>query len=84
MLAVAARVGAPMRHFDVPELGRAVLMPKTLIVHDRDDTMTPVAEAEAIAAAWVDSRLLVTSRLGHRRLLRDPTVIAEVVDFVTN
>ena len=78
------RVGAPMRHFDVPELGRAVLMPKTLIVHDRDDTMTPVAEAEAIAAAWVDSRLLVTSRLGHRRLLRDPTVIAEVVDFVTN
>jgi pimeloyl-ACP methyl ester carboxylesterase len=77
------RVGAPMHHFDVPALGRAVLMPKTLIVHDRDDAVTPVADGEAIAEAWSGSRLHLTSGLGHRRLLRDPAVIAEVVDFVT-
>jgi pimeloyl-ACP methyl ester carboxylesterase len=80
---VEKRVGVPMRHFDVPELGRAVLMPKTLIVHDRDDRVTPVAEAEAIAAAWSGSRLHLTAGLGHRRILRDPAVVAEVVDFVT-
>jgi pimeloyl-ACP methyl ester carboxylesterase len=79
---VERRVGAPMRHFDVPELGRAVAMPPTLIVHDRDDASTPVADGAAIAAAWPGSRLHITAGLGHRRLLRDRDVVAEVVDFV--
>jgi pimeloyl-ACP methyl ester carboxylesterase len=84
LLARAERwVGAPMHHFDLPALGRAVLMPKTLIIHDRADGMTPVAAVEEIAAAWTGSRLLLTSGSGHRRLLRDAVVVAEVVDFVT-
>jgi pimeloyl-ACP methyl ester carboxylesterase len=78
------RVGAPMRHFDVPELGRAVAMPPTLVVHDRDDTSTPVSDGAAIAAAWPTARLHVTSGLGHRRLLGDADVITEVVDFVAS
>ncbi len=81
---VERRVGAPMRHFDVPELGRAVAMPSTLIVHDRDDVSTPVTDGAAIAAAWPAARLHVTSGLGHRRLLHDPDVVNEVVDFVTD
>lgn len=79
---VERRVHAPMRQFDVPELGRAVAMPPTLIVHDRDDASTPVADGQAIAAAWPTARLRVTSGLGHTRLLRDPDVISTVVDFV--
>lgn len=79
---VERRVGAPMHHFDVPELGRAVAMPPTLVVHDRDDAHTPVADGAAVAAAWSGARLRVTSGLGHRRLLRDPDVVAEVVAFV--
>ncbi len=78
------RVGAPMRHFDVPELGRAVAMPPTLIIHDRDDVSTSVTDGAAIAAAWPGARLHVTSGLGHRRLLRDPDVVTEVVDFVVS
>lgn len=80
---VERRVGAPMHHFDVPELGRAIAMPPTLIIHDREDTSTPVTDGAAIAAAWSGSRFHVTSGLGHRRLLRDPGVVTEVVDFVT-
>jgi pimeloyl-ACP methyl ester carboxylesterase len=80
---VERRVGAPMRHFDVPELGRAIAMPPTLIVHDRDDMSTPIGDADAIAATWTNSRLHVTTGLGHRRILRDPGVVAEVVEFVT-
>jgi pimeloyl-ACP methyl ester carboxylesterase len=79
---VERRVRAPMHHFDVPELGRAVAMPPTLVVHDRDDAFTPVTDGAAIAAAWPSARLHVTSGLGHRRLLRDPDVVSEVVDFV--
>ncbi|MCA2211937.1 alpha/beta fold hydrolase [Jidongwangia harbinensis] len=76
------RVGAPMHHFDVPALGRAVAMPSTLVVHDRDDAFTPVGDGLAIAAAWPSARLHLTTGLGHRRLLRDPGVVAEVVGFV--
>jgi pimeloyl-ACP methyl ester carboxylesterase len=80
---IERRIGAPMHHFDVPELGRAVAMPPTLIVHDRDDASIPVSDGAAIAAAWPGARLHVTSGLGHRRLLSDPDVVHEVVDFVT-
>jgi pimeloyl-ACP methyl ester carboxylesterase len=78
------RVGAPMSHFDVPELGRAVRMPPTLVIHDRDDRSTPVTDGAAIAAAWPGTRLHVTSGLGHNRLLRSPEVVAEVVSFVSS
>lgn len=77
------RVGAPMRHFDVPELGRATAMPPTLVIHDRGDRSTPVSDGAAIAAAWPSARLHVTEGLGHNRLLRDPEVITRIADFVT-
>lgn len=83
MARIERRIGAPMHHFDVPELGRAVAMPPTLIVHDRGDSFMPVSNGTAIAAAWSGSRLHLTSGLGHRRLLRDPDVVAQVVDFVS-
>ena len=80
---VERRVGAPMRHFDLPALGHAVAMPPSLLVHDRDDRSTPVANAANIAAAWPGSLLHVTTGLGHVRLLRAPEVVSRVVDFVT-
>jgi pimeloyl-ACP methyl ester carboxylesterase len=79
---VEQRVGAPMHHFDVPEFGRAIAMPPTLVIHDRDDAMTPVSDSIAIANAWPTARLVLTSGLGHRRLLRDDDVVKQVVDFV--
>mgnify|MGYP003786172511 CR=1 FL=1 len=57
-------------------------MPPTLIVHDVNDMSIPVGDGPAIAAAWVGARLRTTAGLGHRRILRDPDVVAEVVDFV--
>jgi pimeloyl-ACP methyl ester carboxylesterase len=79
---VERRVGAPMHHFDVPALGRAVRMPPTLVVHDRADRSTPVGDGMEIAAAWPEARLHVTTGLGHTRLLRDPDVVSRVADFV--
>ena len=84
LVARAERRVGPLRHMDVPELGRAIAMPPTLVVHDRDDSSVSVTDGAAIAAAWPRTRLHVTSGLGHRRLLRDPDVVAEVVDFVTD
>jgi pimeloyl-ACP methyl ester carboxylesterase len=51
-----------------------------LVIHDRDDREIPFAQGEQLAAAWPNAQLLATSGLGHRRILRDETVIAAAVD----
>lgn len=54
-----------------------------LVVHDRDDHETFLWEGEAVAAAWSGAQLIVTEGLGHRRILRDPRVLADVAGFVS-
>jgi pimeloyl-ACP methyl ester carboxylesterase len=79
---IERRVGAPMRHFDLPELARAVAMPPALVIHDRTDRSTPVTDGAAVAAAWPGARFKVTTGFGHNRILRAPEVIADAVDFI--
>lgn len=57
---------------------------KGLVVHDRGDREVPFAHAERLSRAWPDSRLLATDGLGHRRILRDPDVVAAVTEFVAS
>ena len=49
---------------------------------NREDTDVPFAHGEQIVGAWAGSRLESTSGLGHRALLRDPSVIARTVAFL--
>jgi pimeloyl-ACP methyl ester carboxylesterase len=56
--------------------------PPLLLVHDRQDAETGWSDSEAIARAWPGARLVTTTGLGHRRILRDPAVVAEVTGFV--
>jgi pimeloyl-ACP methyl ester carboxylesterase len=53
-----------------------------LVFHDREDTEVAVRHADRLAAAWPGAQLVITEGLGHRRILRDPDVIAETVAFV--
>ena len=53
-----------------------------LVVHDRDDEETPWSGGAELAEAWPDARLISTTNLGHRRILRDPSVIEAVTRFV--
>jgi pimeloyl-ACP methyl ester carboxylesterase len=53
-----------------------------LVVHDSEDSETPFEGGRRLAAAWENGRLHETSGLGHRRILRDRDVVAEVVSFV--
>jgi len=53
-----------------------------LIIHDEEDREVPFSQGERLAKTWPAARLLPTRGLGHRRILRDPTVISEVVDFL--
>ena len=53
-----------------------------LLFHDREDDEIPYADSVKTARAWSGSRLIATTGLGHRSLLRDPTLIAQAVEFV--
>ncbi|QMU75750.1 alpha/beta hydrolase [Streptacidiphilus sp. PB12-B1b] len=55
-----------------------------LVVHDDNDEMVAPAQALRITDAYAGrARLVSTARLGHRRILADPAVVATVVDFLT-
>jgi pimeloyl-ACP methyl ester carboxylesterase len=80
---IERRVGMPLSAFDVPAMAARVPTPPLLLVHDRLDAETGWSDSAAIARSWPRARLVTTSGLGHRRILRDPAVVAEVVGFVT-
>jgi pimeloyl-ACP methyl ester carboxylesterase len=53
-----------------------------LVVHDREDREVAVKHGDRLAATWPNAQLVLTNGLGHRRILRDDRVIANVVGFV--
>lgn len=80
-LQIAQRTGTPLEALELELLagGRDASL---LVVHDRDDREVPFRNAERLAAAWPHARLVPTTGLGHRRILRDPAVLADVVEAV--
>lgn len=74
-------LGARWEEFDVPRLARGQSAP-LLILHDRDDDEVPWSDGAAIAEAWPGARLVTTTGLGHRRILRDERVVSQAVAFV--
>lgn len=53
-----------------------------LVIHDHDDRDVPFRHGAAVAASWPGARLLETTGLGHRRILRDAGVVAQAVSFI--
>jgi len=53
-----------------------------LVIHDVDDVDVPWHEGQKIAQAWNQVRFIKTSKLGHRRILRDPTTVDTAIDFI--
>jgi pimeloyl-ACP methyl ester carboxylesterase len=53
-----------------------------LLVHDKQDEITPYVSSLALKRAYPAAELMTTEGLGHRKILRDPAVIQRIVDFV--
>jgi pimeloyl-ACP methyl ester carboxylesterase len=77
-----AFVGIPMAEFDATFQAAHVEPVPTLVVHDRGDRQTPYADAVRLVESLPDARLVTTDGLGHRRILRDPAVTRQVVEFL--
>ncbi|WP_051038907.1 hypothetical protein [Chamaesiphon minutus] len=53
-----------------------------ILFHDRRDREVAFEESLHVSQIWATARLIETSGLGHRRILRDESVIAQTVDFM--
>lgn len=49
-----------------------------LVIHDIDDREVPFAHGDRLAQLWPNARLEATEGLGHRKILRDETIVARV------
>jgi pimeloyl-ACP methyl ester carboxylesterase len=78
---IEQRVGRSWSAFDVTALAPGLSAP-LLVVHDRGDAEIPWQHGLTITRAWRGAELLLTDGLGHRRILRDPDVIAAAVAFI--
>ncbi len=77
-----ARLGFRFSGFIIADLVRQLRTP-AIVIHDRDDEDIPLAEGEAIAAAWPGARLVVTEGLGHQAIMRDTGTMGIVAQFMT-
>lgn len=55
-----------------------------LIVHDEDDTETPVVYSKKLHQMAKNAELMITSGLGHYRILRDRETVNKIVQFIKN
>lgn len=78
---IEERVGRPWAAFDLTTLAPALTAP-VLVIHDRGDGEVPWQHGTVITRAWRGAGMLMTDGLGHRRILRDPDVVAAAVAFV--
>ena len=53
-----------------------------LIVHDKDDKETPFTYSKDLHKIANNSELLLTSGLGHHRILRDSKTVQHIVQFI--
>jgi len=78
---IEATEGLMLDGFEPQRLGPRLALP-TLVVHDRDDRMAPLAASRRLVGHAPDARLVVTESLGHLRLLEHAGVAETVHDFL--
>ena len=54
-----------------------------LLFHDRRDREVVFDESLTVSQVWSNARLIETVGLGHRRILRDKSVVQQTVDFMS-
>lgn len=79
--AVEELAGIRLADLELAAIGRALDVP-VLAVHDKDDPLVPLPDATHAVAAMRDGGLVVTSGLGHFRILRERAIVREVTAFV--
>ncbi len=84
MLALLDRaLGRPVADISVAASAAGLTVP-ALFIHSVDDRVAPVHGVLHAAALWRGARVHLVDDLGHRRILRDPSVVAKAVAFIAD
>lgn len=78
---VERELGVPLASVDV-RVATPHLRAPMLLLHDEADREVPFEDARTFVRAWPGAKLVVTSGLGHRAILRDPDVVAATAAFI--
>lgn len=78
---VEAVLKTPITRFDIARDAPAMTA-KALFIYGDNDVIVPVNAGSKASAQWPGARLVVKPGMGHRGVLRDPSVLAEVSQFL--
>jgi pimeloyl-ACP methyl ester carboxylesterase len=78
---VEREIGVTLSSVDVRACSASLHAPM-LLLHDEADREIPFEDARTFVSSWPGSKLVVTSGLGHRAILRDPDVVAATAAFL--
>lgn len=78
---IGARFQMSWEDLDMPRIASKFSIP-AIIFHDRDDMDAKWADGKEISESWPGATLVTTEGLGHRRILRDPDIVRQAVDFI--
>jgi pimeloyl-ACP methyl ester carboxylesterase len=78
---IAKRFGFRWEEIAHLHVARATSAP-LLVIHDSEDREIGVENGIRLASVWRGSRLEITAGLGHRRILRDESVVSRAVAFL--
>ena len=73
--------GLNMNDFSAHKAAKDITIP-VLVIHDENDTEVPVKCAIHIHKHLMNSELLLTQNLGHRKILGDKKVIEKIIHFI--
>jgi pimeloyl-ACP methyl ester carboxylesterase len=73
--------GLIMDDFSAYKVAKDITIP-VLVIHDENDSEVPVKCAIHIHKHLINSELLLTQNLGHRKILGDKKVIEKIIHFI--
>ena len=77
------KIGVNWQEFEMPD-AVSDLKAKALVIHDQNDKDVRIESGLTVARSWPDARFKRTYGLGHRKILRDQSVIAATADFLAD
>ena len=77
------KIGVNWQEFEMPG-AVSDLTAKALVIHDQNDKDVRIESGLTVARSWPDARFKRTYELGHRKILRDQSVISATADFLAD
>lgn len=80
---IGKQVGVPATELDSTTLLKQCAI-RTLLIHDQSDIEVPISESRRLVSAFTNAELFVTKGLGHRKILKDTSVLAKIEHFIAS